>query len=88
MILENSPWKWKWSDVEMDHFVDTEIEKRNDELVKLFKENKEEFDKKFRGIVLGVWQKKGAYGRETREKMDFIIKNHRGFFLIRNDLEG
>lgn len=85
MILENSP--WKYSDYDLMFFVDDEMEKQNDELVKLFKENKEEFDKKFRGIVIGVWQKKGAFGRIKREDMDFRIRGHRDFFLLKNDLK-
>ena len=85
MILENSP--WKYTEYDMMYFVDNEVEKRNDELVKLFKENKEEFDKKLRGIVIGVWQKKGAYGRKPREYMDAVIRGHRDFFLLKNDLK-
>ena len=78
---------WQYTDYEMMFFVDAEVEKHNDELLALFKKDKELFDKKLRGIVIGVWQKKGAFGRNTRNDMDAVVRGHRDFFLIKNDLQ-
>ena len=84
MILENSP--WRYTEYELSRFVFDAWRKKRIELVELYLTNREEFNKKFRGIVIGVWQKKGAFGRIDKAKMDKVIESDRDFFIIDNNL--
>ncbi len=84
MILETSP--WRYNEYELSAFVYDAWRKQRAELCELYLENREEFKKKFRGIVIGVWQKKGAYGRYDRAKMDQVIEGDMDFFVIDNNL--
>ena len=71
MILPGSP--WLYTEFDLNTFVQHEIEKHRAELSKIYLSDMGQFEKKIRGIVIGTWQKKGAYGRETRVKMDRIV---------------
>jgi hypothetical protein len=71
MNLPGSP--WFYTELELQRFAYSEIEKHRAELSKLYHSDIGQFEKKIRGIVIGTWQKKGAYGRETRANMDRII---------------
>lgn len=85
MILDDSP--WRYNEIELSSFVYDAWNKRRKELIELYRTDRGSFNKKFRGIVIGVWQKKGAYGRISREKMDKVIESDMDFFIIDNDLQ-
>jgi hypothetical protein len=80
MILPTSP--WLYTEYQLNDFVHAEIDKHQAELAELYKSDMTMFEKKVRGIVIGTWQKKGAYGRETRERMDRIINGDIDFAKI------
>ena len=81
MRLPGSP--WFYNEAELACFVEKEMDKHEDELCKLYRNDKDAFAKKIRGIVIGTWQKNGAYGRETRANMDKIINGAIDFANIK-----